>query len=599
MRIQLLVITLVCASPLLVKAAVPLPPPADAARDSAALRWEEGAELTRWLGTARFDVMAPSRVRTYLKADWITGLSRGFSSEGRERHDARWSASAQRNFSSRYGLWGAASGQHYVDRPRNSSQRFAQENRSQLVRAGLGPAIRWNRALKSSHSIGLVADSREQQTQSGLGTWNQGEFDFTASPQVHHEAEVKLHYESPGDRDGSDTGLLYRLKQDYGAAANHADVSMGWIRREVLLTPEIPPQVREERLLRISDNLDYEIAEGAMLRGRGNLRYQDTRLDDRRGGSSRLEELESGLNTELLLSHGQHTGSISVGVQNATQTVRGEILSGQKTELAVKGGTKLNRTTLRGRAAFSKYTLDTRSEQNFDDRDELQWRFDIGVGSPITPNLRAEAQALIDLNHLVYIFGKNSANNRWTRLILLSTRLVHRPNSAVVHVPDFRISANYQAYDFELNPRQVRSTVFRKVAIGDSVGWQFLDKWALGFRGDISREELGRLFWEPFEAERSDQTDVVSTSFHVIRTLTATSSAGLGAAYSRRKGDRFEAKGSPRRVLDIESWGPIARLQWLTESWFVQSSGQWVLQSELGRGHRDFISGSLTAGRTW
>lgn len=581
------------------RAASPAPPPTESLRDSVAARWEEGAELTRWLGTARVDFLAPTRTRTFFNADWITGLSRGQTTEGRLRHDVRWNLSAQRNFTTRYGLWGAASGQHYVDRPRNDAHSFAQENRSHLVRAGIGPSIRWNRLLKSTHSVGLVADSRANQTDAGFGSWNHGDFRLFASPQSTHEAQARFEYEAPGDRVGSDVGLNYSLRQDYGVAANKADLVLGWTRREILTAVDFPSQLREERTLRFVDGLDYELAQGVVLRGAGDLRYLDTRLDDQRGSSSHLEELESGVKAELALSKDKHSGALSVGLRNATQSVRGEILSGQKTEIALRGQTCVSHTNLRARAAFSKYTLDTRSDQNFDDRDELTWRLEAGAGRKLNGALAVDVQALADLNHLVYIYGRNSANNRWTRLLLLSTRFMHRPNQFVLHVPEFRISANYQAYDFELNPRQVRSTVFRRVALGDSLAFQVRDKWTFVLRGEVSREELGRLFWEQFEEERSDQTDVVSTSCMILRKLTDNADAGVGAAYSHRMSDRFEAEGDPRRVLDIESWGPIARASWLSQTWFVNASGQFVMQSELNRNDRDYISGSLTAGRIW
>ena len=580
-------------------AAVPAPPPTEALRDSAALRWEEGAELTRSLGTARFEFLLPAKTRANFHTDWITGISRGLSSEGRVRHDVRWNSSVSRKLDRKFAIWGGASGQHYVDKPRQGAQSFAQENKSHLVRAGFGPIARWNRALKSSHSFGAVSDTRESVTQSGIGTWNSGEFDLESSRQLRHEAEAHFDYEAPGSREGADAGLVYALRQNYDEASNNVDVSLAWTKRDVLLSETVPPQLREERLMRVSDELIYQIAKGTVLRGEGDIRYQDTHLDDRRGSASDLKELESGLNTELAVERNLHSAALSIGVRDVNQSVRGEILSGRKTELAVRGLSTQGKINLRARAAFSKYTLDTRSDQNFDDRDELTWRFETGASAPVFPGLRAHVTALIDLNHLVYIYGRNSANNRWTRLFLLTSRFVHRPSETVLHVPEFRISANYQAYDFELNPRQVRSTVFRRVTIGDSVAYEFVERWSVSLQADLSREELGRLYWEQFEEERSDRTDVFSSAIEFTRKLTAKSLAGAGLAYSSRKSDRFESGDSPLRVLDIESWGPIARLQWFGHSWFVQGSGQFVMQKELGRDDRDFISGSLTAGRTW
>jgi hypothetical protein len=597
-RFHILLMLTACVLPFtLAHADAPAPPPSEVERDSVAARWEEGAELTRWLGTARLDVGEDSTTRIFTRLNWVTGLTRGQSTDGRVRHDARWVASAARPLSPKMKLWGGATGQHYIDRPRSNST-SAQENRSQVIRSGVGPAVQWTKFLSTTHSIGALLDARDGQSDEGVGTWNSGEFEYTDAHN-RHTGSVSYDYERPGDREGNDAGLAYKLQQDFNAASNTADIQIGWTRRDLMTAPTLPPQLREEKSLRFADELHYEVAKGAILRGIGDLRYSDTRLDDRRGSASRLEELESGLGSELEVRHDQHIAAVSAKIHTASQNVRGEILAGRKVELAARGETEIGMSRLNLRTAFSKYTLDTRSDQNFDDRDELGWRFESGMRTKLSPTLESDVQALVDLNHLVYIFSKNSANNRWTRLFLLTTRFIHTPSRTVTHVPAFRISANYQDYDFETNPRQVRSTVFRRLTIGDSVAVHMHERWTLSAGFDLSREELGRLYWAEFEEERSDQTDVVSAALECERSFGSLSTAALGLAYSRRAGDRYEQDKGAKRVQELESWGPTTRVLLSKGRWFCQGVGQWVMQNELGRADRNFISGSLTAGRAW
>jgi len=575
----------------------PAPPPREQLRDSVAVRWEEGAELTRWLASARWDHIAAARMRTALKADWTTALSRGLSTDGRLRHDVRWSGAVARALNSSWSLWGGATGQHYVDRPRATTT-VAQENRSHLLRLGAGPAVRWSDELRSAHSLGMVADSRVERTESGLATWHTGEYALNSAPEVRHRFEALLDYESPGARSGSAAELQYALNQEYEAARNSADVSFNWTRRDVLTAINAPSQLREETALRIADAIEYELGTGAALRGHGDVRYFDTKLDDRRGNNSRLEELESGIESEFELRRRRSSATLSLAVRGVSQNVRGEILTGRKTVLAADGRTKVHTFDVRLHSAFSKYTLDTRSDENFDDRDELAWRFDGGLSAPVNRALKIQIQALADLNHLVYIFSSNSANNRWTRLFLLTTRFVHTPDRNILHAPEFRISANYQAYDFELNPRQVRSTVFRRITLGDSVAVR-AERWVFALRAEVAREELGRLYWDDFAEERSDRTDVLNAAFISTREFSPGANISAGAVYGVRRGDRFEFGGAPLRVQDIVSWGPLARVNWNSAEWFFTGGMQWVLQSELGRADRDFLSGTITAGRTW
>lgn len=597
-RSHLLLLFAACVFPFThARADAPAPPPSEVERDSVAARWEEGAELTRWLGAARLNAGSDSTTRAFLRMNWVTGLTRGQSTEGRIRHDARWVASAARSLSAKVKLWGGATGQHYVDRPRADSSP-AQENRSQVIRGGVGPAVQWAKFLSTTHSIGALQDARDGQSDEGIGTWHSGEFGYSGAHN-RHTGSASFDYERPGDREGNDAGLTYKLQQDFDAASNTADILIGWTRRDLMTAPTLPPQLREEKSLRFADELHYEVAKGAVLRGIGDLRYSDTRLDDRRGSASRLEELESGLGSELEVRRDQHIAAVSATLHTASQNVRGEILSGRKVEFAARGETEIGRNRLNLRTAFSKYTLDTRSDQNFDDRDELGWRLESGLRTKLSPSLESDVQALVDLNHLVYIFSKNSANNRWTRLFLLTTRFIHTPSRTVTHIPEFRISANYQAYDFEANPRQVRSTVFRRLTIGDSVAVHIHERWTLLASCDLSREELGRLYWAEFEEERSDQTDVVSAALEGARSFGLLSTAALGLAYSRRAGDRYEQNTGATRVQELESWGPTARVLLSKGHWFCQGSGQWVMQNELGRADRNFISGALTAGRAW
>lgn len=594
---SLLLSTLVALCAARALADVPAPPLALRERDSLAARVEEGAELTRWIGSFRLDEGSDSLTRLASRVNWITGLTHSRTTEGRIRHDVRWNNSASRSVAKNVSLWGGLTGQHYIDKLRDASS-TGQENTSHVLRAGFGPDVKWTRYLRSAHSLGALQEDRDKQHDEGFASWHTGEFVLEDLRNRHH-GSAHVDIERPGDRVGNEAGLAYDLKQSFEAAAHEVDVAVDWTRRDLMTAAALPSQLREAKSFRVADNLNYDISPGATLSGAGDVRYSDTRIDDRRGSASRLEEIESGLSTALNLRRGRHLAILSADLRNTSQNVRGEILSGQKVELAARGETQFDATHFSLSSQFTKYTLDTRSDENFDDRDELGWRVEANARSRLLPGLVSDFQMLADLNHLVYIFAKNSANNRWTRLFLLRSRFVHTPSSRVTHVPEFRISANYQDYDFETNPRQVRSTVFRRLSLGDSIAIGIGERWSVMLSGDYSREELGRLYWKEFEEERSDQTDVASAAAACGRSFTASTRASVGFAYSRRAGDRFEQGTGAHRVIELISSGPTARLEYAAGHWFAQAAGQWVMQTEMGREDRDYVSGSLMAGRAW
>ncbi|MBK6766313.1 MAG: hypothetical protein IPG71_08340 [bacterium] len=576
---------------------VPSPPSAIHARDSLAVRVEEGAELTRWIGALRLDDGSDSLTRLVTRIQWTTGLTHSNASDGRIRHDVRWNNAAARAITRSMALWGGVTGQHYTDRLRSAAT-SGQENSSHVVRGGFGPTVQWTPYLRSAHSLGVLHETRASKSDEGVATWHSGEFVLDNS-RDHHNGAFHADFERPGSRTGNEAGLNYDLRQDFDAASHRVDVGIDWARRDLVSAASLPPQLREEKSLRFADDLTYGVSPGATLRGSGDVRYSDTSIDDRRGSASRLEEIESGLFAEMEVRRSRHLAAVSAALRNTSQNIRGEILSGQKAELAARGATKLLATELALEAKFTKYTLDTRSDENFDDRDELGWRVEANARSRVMPGLTSDVQVLVDLNHLVYIFSKNSANNRWTRLFLLRSRFVHTPSRSVMHIPEFRISANYQDYDFETNPRQVRSTVFRRLSIGDSLALALGERWSAALSGDYSLEELGRLYWAEFEEERSDQTNGASAAISFARKFSPRALAALGFAYSRRAGDRFDQGSGAHRVIEIESTGPTARIELSSGQWFCQGVGQWVMQSELGRDQLQYISGSLMAGRAW
>ncbi|MCC6476643.1 hypothetical protein IT157_06260 [bacterium] len=590
-----LFVAALCAS--FLHAAVPQPPRIEFS-DSLSSRLEEGVDLRRLYQYLSLEPRKSGAIRLQTVAQWKTEMVQ--SSLRRTRHDVRWQNVLARRVSRKVNLWTSATGEHYADLPDHSTT-SAGRYQSSLIRMGAGPEFRWNNYLKSSHALGVVNDRRDELNQWGAATWNTALLDYAPQSETLHHAALAGNWESPDDRVNADADFDYGWDQGLESSTNQAKFGVNYYRREIPIGLSSKSQLREEYRLRVSDAVHYGLATNTHLNAEGSLNRNDTRIEEPGGEASSLEEDLAGLSLSLDSKWKRHSGEIAAAARSVSQTIRGEILQGRKTELRARSESVLGeRTTLSVNAAFAKYTLDTRSEENDDDRDEISWRGDAGFSHQFSPALSGQFTVLTDLHHLVYLDSSKSANNRWTRLFQITSRFVHRASNCFAHYPRMMLSANYQAYDFDTNPRLVRSTSFRRLGIADSASVTIRDYWSVSGGAEGARENLGRLYWDEFEEERSDEINVFTASLLVGRRLRDAGLVSAGVTGYLREGNRFDQSSSgATRFHSLRSFGPLARIQAAAKKWFATGHAHYIKQWEMGRSERWILSGSLTVGRTW
>jgi hypothetical protein len=279
------------------------------------------------------------------------------------------------------------------------------------------------------------------------------------------------------------------------------------------------------------------------------------------------------------------------------------VLQGTKTDLAWSSGLLLpDKSNFRLRLGVSKYSLDTRSETNYDDRDELRYAIESSWSKLLFNTVRYELHSLVRLDHLVYVFKQRSADNRWTRFYLAGSTIRHQPNQGLGQALRFDVSANYQAYDFELDSRTTRSTVFRRFSAADSAGIVLVKALVLNLSAGFQVEEFGRLFWDSFAEERSDETRSYVFSGDFVYHVSPHARAGIGAMYDRRRGKRFPdpVQQETRIFQDIESYGPTFLFeQNMMKGFFLHGSGRALRQFQLNQSSQWIASGEITAGFRW
>jgi hypothetical protein len=165
------------------------------------------------------------------------------------------------------------------------------------------------------------------------------------------------------------------------------------------------------------------------------------------------------------------------------------------------------------------------------------------------------------------------------------------------------VSANYQDYDFDPDPLTTRSTVHRRVVLGDSLTLALSRRWDLNGTITYQQEEFGRLFWSTFSEERSDETKSLTGSLLVILHVAPRFSAGAGALWDSRRGERFPgtAVKSVQRVFqDLRAYGPMVMVEKSGVSGtFVSLNARVLKQSQLDRAQRWISLGEMVGGIRW
>ena len=622
----LIIVSLMCSCCSPAVFAVLRPPQTVQTVDSASTQFNQGVEYSRLTNYFSDRQEWNTGIASLVIGRWKTEWQDQRGSVDRLRHDGDWYVGLSRPIIDKVQFWCAGRGEHFDDRPifrrtnpvvradllpkspfvETSDIMASTESATatRVLRGGAGVSYRPAQALSFHSGAGLVDDKRIGQHEAGFGTWSTVELDQWMTGGYIHNGSLDFKQESPTNHYSLDlTGKYELFREFFPGNSNRTRLSAGIIERDVYRGSLMPASRRREKHIVVRDNLKYEIADKVSVSMSGDFQRETTDLGGDSGSGSDLEEQQAGISVSLNGRYRGSAGRVSVSVRSVSQTIRGEILNGRKTEASFLGSTVLpDRSSLGLRLAVSKYALDTRSDRNFDDRDELGFRIESKWTKAFWGAMVYELRALAHLDHLVYIFEESSANNRWTRLFLLGSRVRHQPSKMFMQEFKFTVSANYQAYDFEFNPKATRSTVFRRFIAGDSVVVHFTDALWIDSEFTFQIEELGRLYWEVFEEARSDETKSWYLAAAVNRRLTGNFAAGAGYLWNRRYGDQFtNSENSLReRFQDLNSYGPLFNFRYLPESgFFLFGSGRALQQFELDQEARWIISGTITGGIRW
>ncbi len=217
-----------------------------------------------------------------------------------------------------------------------------------------------------------------------------------------------------------------------------------------------------------------------------------------------------------------------------------------------------NRLEFAGSASIFKY--DTPSDQNFDDRDELNYLLYFAHRYNNLKNLIITTSVDVNLYHTVYILAQKSSNNNWNRVIRLTSRSAFTPSDYFRNIGLFSVLANYTVYDFEDLISTVKSYSFRQLNLKDSLITNFTREVGTDFYGEVKLYERGELNWRAFSIRPVNyfEDKIINGELFYIFSKFITCSAG----YRFYEQQRFNYVNGDR-VFDtfIKTFGPFAKLK--------------------------------------
>ena len=213
----------------------------------------------------------------------------------------------------------------------------------------------------------------------------------------------------------------------------------------------------------------------------------------------------------------------------------------------------------------SRLRYDTPDSNNFDDRDELRISSGLSYSRRISGALLASFSLRANLHHLVYLFSQRSANNNWNRILQLANEIEWQPGPISRLKQRAEVLANYTSYDFEAVKYQIRSFVYRKFTLTDSLrlGRNYGDwQWFLFHRLEL--EENGRLFWQDFAEQPLVDRRNHYLAWGVQKRLLQRFFVYFGVAAYLRKEWRYRQSPLAGQIRehygDFLSWGPQFRV---------------------------------------
>ena len=206
----------------------------------------------------------------------------------------------------------------------------------------------------------------------------------------------------------------------------------------------------------------------------------------------------------------------------------------------------------------TRMQYNTPDSTNYDDRDEVRYRYGAKYQHRFAPGFRIETGGEVLLNHYAYLFSERSAENYWNRIFRLFSG-VHWVRNSWMWVTSAEVLANYYDYEYDDLLNQVRSLAFRNMIISQKVAHPIGERFQGQFRIELQQEDQGRLDWDAFVQELILEREIVETEYKLVLHGKRPFTGYLGYRYQHRLDWRIQ-QDSRTPSERIYTRGPIIQV---------------------------------------
>ena len=426
---------------------------------------------------------------------------------------------------------------------------------------------------------GPIWDSRRKQKDSG--------FKFTSSiSRRKHNIDgwsSEINADIIGDRfqerkNQSQNAAIRFSRIFYEATSDSFYFNLREKRQDYFINQAGEIETRTENLSGFGNNLRYKVSDGITFRWATRFRLAETEFKSPqkdKGDVSRRRRNESTKN-QLSISFGKNKlkGRIDAGfssnfqkytVSSSLSDVNFPLLSpdSESGSLILSSSLKYNPSindSIGFFASSNRLRYDTPDSNNFDDRDELRLLFDTGYTHRFGDDLRINLKAVMNFDHIVYLFGERSVDNHWNRIFLFSSEIIMIYSPKIKTKQSFTVLANYFDYDYDDEDLPIRSLVLRNFIYRQITTIELKENLNFQISSRFELEEDGKLDWDNFLEQRVGERRITSVEANLsYRPMKKMLILG-GITRSSRIEKRFLnflSKGD--RVRNLVGIGPVFR----------------------------------------
>ncbi len=206
------------------------------------------------------------------------------------------------------------------------------------------------------------------------------------------------------------------------------------------------------------------------------------------------------------------------------------------------------------------YRYDTPDTANTFDKDEGGITAGFTYGRRFSRLTRLEVAGQVYLTHLVYLFGENSIDNNWNRIIRLTPAVVYEVPESFTNRLTSELIANYTEYDFQGAGDEVRGRSFRELRLRDSMVVLFGRDLGVMARGEVRIAERGSFSWKLFAESLLERSRTELLELELFHGRDTSLLLGLGGKLARVRSFQVGPLGGLFPFSDRTSVGPTVHI---------------------------------------